>query len=121
MGCENGGRTNADFVALEEAVERAYIPLHYDPLTRDMDVRVRWTGPDRGKGVFATKPIRMFKPIFSERPLVSHRKLACTKDPRATPVTHPSCAHCMRSFVAKSDVDKVRPLHAARLGLTTSL
>lgn len=89
-------------------MERDYIATHYAALTADLPVEVRWIDADKGKGLFSKRAVRMFQPIFSEAPLVSHRKLTCARDSAATPATHPSCAHCLRSFVSEHAVRGTR-------------
>lgn len=101
-GLQHGGKENPDFVALEKAVSEAYIAAFYSKMTKDLsNVEVRYIDNIRGKGLFATKSIRMFKPIFSEVPLVSHRKLFEHGAPDA-------CSFCLRSFAVRADVEKTK-------------
>ncbi len=99
---------HSSYLSLQEQVERDYIATHYAALTADLPVEVRWIDADKGKGLFSKRAVRMFQPIFSEAPLVSHRKLVSGRDPTATPSTHPSCAQCLRTFVSKEAVLKTR-------------
>lgn len=101
-GCEQAnGKESADFVALEAGVATAYIRHHYAPLTAGLNVEVRYIDGEKGKGLFAKEPVRMFRAIFSETPLVSHRKLP-------EPGAPESCSHCMRFFSSKQEIGKTK-------------
>lgn len=108
MGCEIGGLSNESFASLQEQVERSYIPEHYSKLTTGMGVEVKWINGTMGKGLFATRAVRMFQPVFSESPLVSHRKLTSSRAPNVTAAAHPTCAACLRAFVSEDEVKKTR-------------
>lgn len=133
-GLEMGGSNNESFRSLEEQVSRHYIRVHYDVLTRDMGVDVRWIDSTKGKGLFARRAIRMFQPIFTETPLVSHRKLEEKKQtieddkkakkkeakknknknnnsnkPKKDPLHHlDCCSFCMRAFITENEVKSTR-------------
>jgi hypothetical protein len=62
----------------------SYIRHHYAKLTADLNVEVRFIDSSRGKGLFAKESVRMFRPVFSEVPLVSHRKLFDHAAPEVT-------------------------------------
>ena len=66
-----------------------YIGVHYDPLTQEWPVRVAYIDETRGKGLVAKRCLRMFQPIFTEEPLLSHQKL-----PEAS--AKECCVHCLR-------------------------
>lgn len=108
LGCELAGLKEESFVALQEPVETDYIATHYAKLTEGLGVEVRWINRAMGKGLFATRAVRMFQPVFSEDPLISHRKLTSSRAPEATAATHPSCACCLRTFVSEAEVKQTR-------------
>jgi tetratricopeptide (TPR) repeat protein len=95
------GSENPAFAALERAVSEARISGSYTRATRDLAVEVRYVDETRGKGLFSKKDVRMFRQIFSEVPLVSHRKLFEHGAPDA-------CSFCLRSFAARSDVEATK-------------
>ncbi len=98
---EAGGKDSPEFAALEPAVTAAYVRHHYAPLTADLAVEVRYIDSERGKGLFATQPVRMFRAIFAETPLVSHRKLPAPEAPEA-------CSHCLRFFVTRQQAERTK-------------
>ena len=101
IGMEMGGDASLGFRDLEEVVTKSYISVHYDQLTADMPVRVGWIDKDKGKGLFAKQRLRMFQPIFSEAPLLSHQKM-----PSAN--VEPCCSHCLRSFLSLKQIEETK-------------
>ena len=62
---------------------------------------MRYIDAERGKGLFAKEPQRMFRAIFSEIPLVSHRKLPAPDAPEC-------CSFCLRFFVTRAQVERTK-------------
>jgi hypothetical protein len=48
---EKGGEENESFKSLEGDVTRNYIRVHYDELTKDLKIKVRYIDGKKGKGI----------------------------------------------------------------------
>lgn len=86
--------------------------MHYDKLTEKMGVAVRWIDGVKKKGLFATRDVRMFQPVFSETPIVSLRKVQTIPqrkdDGKPPPPPEDCCSACLRRMISKQEVETTK-------------
>jgi len=88
---------NENVISLYAKYNKLYIERYFKPLTRNMDIEVRYINRVRGRGVFALRDFFEKEIVYLERPLLSIRNVDMSKEAIQT------CAYTLKSIIPPED------------------